>query len=157
MKRAYVLVVDDDEGIRETLKLILEENGYKVDIAENGREAIEKSKKNYYDVALLDIKLPDIEGTRLLIKMRDAVPKMIKIMVTGRASLQNAVEALNYGADAYIMKPVNLKELLRVIDEKLKEKREAEKMTEEKVVQWIETRVSKVERKMVGKNDENPN
>jgi len=148
MKRAYVLVVDDDEGIRETLKLILEENGYKVDIAENGREAIEKSKKNYYDVALLDIKLPDIEGTKLLIKMRDAVPKMIKIMVTGRASLQNAVDALNYGADAYIMKPVNPKELLRVIDEKLKEKREAEKMTEEKVVQWIETRISKVERKM---------
>jgi DNA-binding response OmpR family regulator len=146
MAKAYVLVVDDDEGIRETLKLILEENGYKVDTAKSGKEAIEKSKKNYYDLALLDIKLPDFEGTKLLIKMRDTTPKMVKIMVTGHASLQNAVEALNYGADAYIMKPVNPEELLKVIEKKLREKKEAEKITEEKIVKWIETRASKVGR-----------
>ncbi|MCS7096650.1 MAG: response regulator [Candidatus Bathyarchaeota archaeon] len=143
MAKAYVLVVDDDKGIRETLKVILEENGYKVDMAKSGKEAIEKSKKNYYDLALLDIKLPDMEGTELLRKMRDFVPKMVKIMVTGHATLQNAVDSLNYGADAYIMKPVNPEELLSVIEKKLDERKQAEKVTEEKVVKWIETRVSK--------------
>jgi len=147
--------VDDDKSIRETLSAILEESGYEVETAENGKEAIEKSKRNYYDVALLDIKLPDMEGTKLLIKMRDTLPKMVKIMVTGYASLENAVEALNYGADAYIMKPVNPEELLKVIDEKLKAKKEAEKMTEEKVAKWIETRASKIGKEMESERNEN--
>lgn len=151
MKKAYILVVDDEEGIRETLKAILEENGYKVDTAENGEEAIEKSKKNYYDAALLDIKLPDIEGTKLLTRMKETLPKMVKIMITGYASLQNAIEALNYGADAYIMKPVNPEELLRVIEEKIEAKKEAEKITEEKIVKWIETRASIIEREELKK------
>lgn len=148
MKKAYILVVDDEETIRETLRIILEENGYKVDTAKNGAEAIEKSKTNYYDLALLDIRLPDIEGTKLLTKMKDTVPKMVKIMVTGYASLENAIEALNYGADAYITKPVSPEELLKVIDEKLKAKKEAEMITEEKVAKWIETRASKIEEEM---------
>ncbi|RLI21834.1 sigma-54-dependent Fis family transcriptional regulator, partial [Candidatus Bathyarchaeota archaeon] len=66
-----------------------------------------------------------MEGTKLLTAMQDTFSKMIKIMVAGYPSLQNAVEALNYGADAYIMKPVDPEELLRVIKEKLKEQREA--------------------------------
>jgi len=148
MKKAYILVVDDEETIRETIRIILEENGYKVDTAKNGVEAIEKSKRNYYDVALLDIRLPDIEGTKLLTKMKDTVPKMVKIMVTGYASMENAIEALNYGADAYITKPVSPDELLKVIDEKLRAKREAEVLTEEKVAKWIETRASKIEGEM---------
>ena len=148
MKKAYILVVDDEETIRETIRIILEENGYKVDTAKNGVEAIEKSKRNYYDVALLDIKLPDIEGTKLLTKMKDTVPKMVKIMVTGYASMENAIKALNYGADAYITKPVSPDELLKVIDEKLRAKREAEVLTEEKVAKWIETRASKIEGEM---------
>ncbi len=143
MVKAYVLVVDDDKGIVETFKTILEQNGYKVDTAQSGREAIEKSKKNYYDLALLDIKLPDMEGTQLLLEMRDTFPKMVKIMITGYASLQNAVDSLNYGAHAYIMKPIKPDELLKVVEKKLEEKREAEKITEEKVVKWIETRVAK--------------
>lgn len=147
LEKAYVLVVDDDEGILETLSAILGESGYKVDTAKNGKEAVEKSKRNYYDVALLDIKLPDMEGTKLLTKMRETLPKMVKIIITGYATLQNAVEALNYGADAYIMKPVNPEKLLKVIDEKLEAKKEAEKITEEKVTKWIETRVSRMERK----------
>ncbi|MEM1539196.1 MAG: response regulator [Candidatus Bathyarchaeia archaeon] len=143
MVKAYVLVVDDDDDIRETMKVILEENDYKVDTAKSGEEAIKKSKENYYDATLLDIKLPDFEGTKLLLKMKDTTPKMVKIMVTGYATLQNAVEALNYGADAYIIKPVNPEELLKVLEEKLKEKREAEDVTEEKIAEWIETRVAK--------------
>jgi len=144
MKKASILIVDDNEGILETLSAILEEKGYRTDIAKNGREAIEKSKTNFYNVALLDIRLPDIEGTELLTKIEETSPRMIKIMITGYASLENAVKALNLGADAYIMKPVDPENLLKVINEKLKAQREAEKMSQEKVAKWIETRARKL-------------
>jgi DNA-binding NtrC family response regulator len=145
MKKTSILIVDDQEGILETLSAILEEKGYHTATAKNGREAIEKAKMNFYNVALLDIKLPDIEGTKLLTEIEETSPRMVKIMITGYASLENAVEALNLGADAYIMKPVDPENLLKVINEKLKEQREAEKMTEGKVTEWIKTRARKLE------------
>ena len=86
-----------------------------------------------------------MEGTKLLTAMQKTFPEMIKIMVTGYPSLQNAVEALNYGADAYIMKPVNPEELLRVIREKLEKQREAKKITEEKIAEWVKTRIMQLE------------
>ena len=69
-KHAKILVVDDDENIRRTTKKILEKNGYFVDLAATGEEAIQKTMKTAYNVALLDIRLPDIEGVELL-KYRD--------------------------------------------------------------------------------------
>ena len=146
MKKANILIVDDNKSILETLSAILEEKGYRTDTAKNGREAIEKSKTNFYDLVLLDIRLPDIEGTKLLTKMKETRPKTVKIMITGYASLQNAVEALNLGADAYVMKPVDPENLLKVINEKLRAQREAEKMNQRKVAEWIETRVHKLEK-----------
>jgi DNA-binding NtrC family response regulator len=144
MKKVSILLVDDDEGILETMSAILEEKGYHIDTANNGKDAIEKTKKNFYNVALLDIKLPDIEGTKLLTELRETTPKMIKIMITGYAALENAVEALNKGADSYIMKPVDIENLLAIINEKLKAQKETEKMSQEKVTEWIETRARKL-------------
>jgi DNA-binding NtrC family response regulator len=146
MKKTSILIVDDNEGIRETLSSILEEKGYDTDTAKNGTEAIEKSKTKFYNIALLDIKLPDVEGTKLLTEMQETSPKMIKIMITGYASLQNAVEALNLGANAYIMKPLNPENLLNVIAEKSKTQRKSETMNQKKVVEWIKTRALKLER-----------
>jgi len=140
-----ILIVDDDESICRTLSLILQEEGYETDVAYTGKEAIEKTKTNFYNAALLDIKLPDMEGTKLLTALKKTFPEMVKIMVTGYPSLENAVEALNYGADAYIMKPVNPEELLRVIREKLEKQREAKKMTEEKIAEWVKTRIMQLE------------
>jgi len=117
------LVVDDDENICKTLSLILESRGYKVDVAYSGEKAIEKSKAKAYNIALLDIVLPDIQGTKLLKKLRETTPKMIKIMVTGYPKLENAIEALNYNADAYMTKPVNPENLIEVIEEKLEKQR----------------------------------
>jgi DNA-binding NtrC family response regulator len=146
MKKTSILIVDDNEGIRETLSSILEEKGYDTDTAKNGTEAVEKSKTKFYNIALLDIKLPDVEGTKLLTEMQETSPKMIKIMITGYASLQNAVEALNLGANAYIMKPLNPENLLNVIAEKSKTQRKSETMNQKKVVEWIKTRALKLER-----------
>jgi DNA-binding NtrC family response regulator len=86
-----------------------------------------------------------MEGTKLLTMMHGNLPKTVKIMITGYPSLENAVEALNLGADAYIIKPVKPEKLLALIEEKLEEQSQAEKMTEEKVTEWIKTRARKLE------------
>ena len=96
-------------------------------------------------MALLDIKLPDMEGTQLLAKLQESSPKMMKIMVTGYPSLENAMEALNQGADAYVTKPVKPAKLLALIKEKLEEQSHTEKMTENKVTDWIKTRERQLE------------
>jgi len=140
-----ILIVEDDANIRETLSTILQQKGYNTDTAKNGQEAIQKSKAKFFNMALLDIKLPDMEGTKLLTTMHKNTPKMVKIMITGYPSLENAVEALNQGADAYIIKPVKPEKLLALIEEKLEKQREAEKMTEKKVTEWIKTRARKLE------------
>ena len=118
-ERARILVVDDDESVRSTFKVILEEHGYVVDTAENGREAIEKSHKNFYNAAFIDIRLPDMEGTQLLTEMKETTPKMVKIIVTGYPALQNAIEAVNKGADAYVLKPPKMKDVLSMLKERL--------------------------------------
>jgi len=143
--KSSILIVEDDANIRETLSTILQQEGYSTDTAKNGQEAIEKSKTKYFNLTLLDIKLPDMEGTKLLTLMHEDLPKMVKIMVTGYPSLENAVEALNLGADAYVMKPIKPDKLLALIKEKLEKQREAEKMTEGKVTKWIKTRARKLE------------
>jgi len=140
-----ILIVEDDASIRETLSIILQQKGYTTDTAKNGKEAIQKSKAKFFNIALLDIKLPDMEGTKLLTTMHENTPKMVKIMITGYPSLENAVEALNQGADAYIIKPVKPEKLLALIEEKLEKQRQAEKMTEENVTEWIKTRARKLE------------
>lgn len=140
-----ILIVEDDKNIRETMKNILQQSGYQTDIAETGREAEKLAEAKFYNLALLDIKLPDMEGTQLLAKLHEGTPKMVKIMVTGYPSLENAIEALNQGADAYVTKPVKPAKLLALIKEKLEEQQQAEKMTENRVTDWIKTRARQLE------------
>jgi two-component system response regulator HydG len=143
-EKASILIVDDDESICRTLSLYLKTQGYETDLAMTGREAIKKTKKKTYDVALLDIKLPDMEGTELLKAMRKTTPKMIKIMVTGYPTLGNAVEALKLNADDYIMKPVAPEELVKTITRKLEKRKEDETMTEKKLAEFITIRTTKL-------------
>jgi len=143
---ARILVVDDDESVRKVLAAILEEEGYAVDTAKNGREAIKKSKAKFYNLALIDIRLPDMEGTRLLTKIKDTTPKMRKIIITGYPSLQNAIEALNRGAHAYVLKPFDMEKVLEIVKEQLRKQREERKYNQEKVTEFIETRVKELEK-----------
>jgi len=143
-KVTTILIVDDDVGICRTLGLILEEKGYAVQTAHTGKDAIKKSKASVFNVAILDVKLPDVEGTELLKALPETTPKMIKIMFTGYPELGNAVKALNEGADAYIMKPADPDKILKTIEEKLEQQANAEKMTEEKISTFLETRVQKL-------------
>jgi DNA-binding NtrC family response regulator len=148
---ARILIVDDDENIRKALATILEEEGYQVDSAENAKQAIEKTNKNFYNLALIDIRLPDMEGIELLTKMRDTTPKMRKVIITGYPTLQNAIEAVNKGADAYIVKPFDIDEILKTIREQLKKQEDEKRYSQEKVVEFIETRVKELEEKEISK------
>jgi DNA-binding NtrC family response regulator len=140
-----ILVVEDDENIRETVKNILEQKGYETDAVETGAEAEQMTKNGFYNLALLDIKLPDIEGTQLLAKLNETAPNMVKIMVTGYPTLENSMEALNQGASAYVIKPVKPAKLLALVDEKLEKQRQEKTMTENKVTDWIKTRAQQLQ------------
>ena len=143
-KHARILVVDDDEAIRKTMKAILEDEGYLVDLASTGKETIQKTHEKIYDIALLDIRLPDMEGVELLKRIKENVPKTRKIMVTGYPSMQNAITALNKNADAYLVKPVNVEKLLDTVREQLRLQEEEKNFSEEKVAEFIETRVKEI-------------
>ena len=125
---------------------ILKSEGYTVDVAKNGSEAIKKTNASAYNVALIDIRLPDMEGIELLTKMKKAVPKTRKIMVTGFPTLQNAVEAVNKQADAYLMKPVDVDKLLETIREQLRLQEAEKTYSEQKVADFIETRIKELEK-----------
>jgi len=118
-----VLIIDDDKSILRILTRILEKQGYNVDTAETGREAEEKNGNKPYDLAIIDVKLPDTDGIDLLGKFHKEKPNMVKIILTGFPSIDNGMKAMNSGADAYLIKPVKPEELLKIIDEKLREQR----------------------------------
>lgn len=139
-----ILVVDDDDTIRTTMKAILQDEGYTVDLASTGKEAIQKSQQNNYNVALLDIRLPDMEGLELLKLLKDGVPRTRKIMVTGYPSLQNAISALNKNADAYLLKPVDVEKLLNTVKQQLESQENERQFSEEKVAEFIESRVKEL-------------
>jgi DNA-binding NtrC family response regulator len=122
---ARILVIDDDKTVRCTMAAILKAEGYSVDTAETGKEAIEKSNANIYNLAFIDIRLPDILGTELLSRLRQTDPPMIKIVLTGYPALQNAIEAVNRGANAYILKPADPKKLVATVKDWLQKQKDA--------------------------------
>lgn len=139
-----ILIIDDDESICETLASVLEEHGYIVDTALTGGDALNKSRDLYYNMALIDIRLPDLEGTRLIKRLEEYNPGIVKIMITGYPSLENAVESLNNGADAYIIKPFKMEALLETVREHLERQRETQKLTEEKIAEYIKAKIKKL-------------
>jgi two-component system NtrC family response regulator len=133
-----VLIIDDDKDVADALGLILERQGYRTKIVQNGQDAIAASKKSNYNVALIDIVLPDISGIDLLKRLNEGVPRIRKIIVTGHATLDNAVKAVNLGADAYLMKPVSPDVLLRTIKQQLKKQDQEILVLQKKVKMYID-------------------
>ena len=127
-----ILVVDDETDVRKTLSSILVKEGYSVETVENGKQAIRASEKSLFDVALIDIKLPDMEGTELLRRLEEEQPHMVKIIITGFPTLENAMKTVNEGADGYVLKPFDVQKLLEMIRKHLTKK------TAEHVSNWME-------------------
>jgi signal transduction histidine kinase len=122
-EKEIILIVDDDESTRRSLRLIFEKMGYETETAGTGREAIEKAQGRFFNLALLDIRLPDMAGIQLLAPLKEMHPDMAVILVTGYASLKTAVQALNEGASGYITKPLDMDEVLVTVREALEKER----------------------------------
>ena len=114
-----ILIIDDDESTRKSLSLIFDKKGYGAETARTGQEAINKARERFFNLALLDIRLPDMEGIELLAPLKEMHPDMVLVMVTAHASLETALRALNEGASGYITKPLNMDEVLAKIKEAL--------------------------------------
>jgi len=124
VEKNKILIVDDEKGVTDTLSIILNGKGYDTDTAADGETALKKVENGFFHLVLLDLKLPDMPGIQVLRKLHMISPRTVIIMVTGYPTIDNAVESLNLGASAYIMKPVNPEELLRFVREKIQEQEE---------------------------------
>jgi CheY-like chemotaxis protein/predicted transcriptional regulator len=119
--RPSVLLIDDDETIRKSLSRTLTKEGFDVDTASDGKQALDKSQLKHYGLALVDIRLPDMEGTKLLKMLREKTPEIKEIIITGYPSLENAIKAIDEGADAYVIKPFKPADLLAKIRQRMEE------------------------------------
>ena len=115
MAEFSILLVDDDEGARETLRDILVDCGHRVWTAGDGESAIRLAGEHAFEVALLDYKLPDTNGVELFLKLRGQQPGLIGCLVTAYASLETEQSANEAGAERVFSKPLEVEQLLRMI------------------------------------------
>ncbi len=116
-----MLVVDDDIGILRVFQRIFEKKGYLVATAQTGKEAKEKLEGNGYDVTLVDLTLPDMNGADLLPQMKEKAPNMVNIVISGFSN-DLKEQVIQKGADAFLEKPVQPQVLIDILEEKLKDK-----------------------------------
>jgi two-component system response regulator PilR (NtrC family) len=109
--KARILVVDDEQSMRDMLRIVLRREGYEVLLAENGRDAIEQLRRTHIDLLLSDINMPDITGVEVLRAAKDVSRDVVVFMMTAYASTSTAVEAMRHGAVDYFTKPFNMDEL----------------------------------------------
>jgi CheY-like chemotaxis protein len=109
-----VLIVDDDEFLASTFQMLLEDSGFDVDIALNGDEALLRTMKKRYELAILDYKLPDIPGSQLSRMLKDVTPELNVVMLTGHVE---AIDGnVDFGTDEVLMKPISPDELLKITE-----------------------------------------
>ncbi|SCY02864.1 response regulator [Alkaliphilus peptidifermentans] len=110
-----ILIVDDEKNIRLTLKQCLQNDDYELDTAVNGEEAVPKILNNEYDLVLLDIKMPGLNGMEVLNKLREKSNKVNVIMMTAYGTIENAVEAMKMGAIDFVSKPFTPEEIREMV------------------------------------------
>ena len=113
---AKLLVVDDEESIREVLIDFLTMEGYHVTAVSNGRDAISKLENHDFDAILLDLKMPGMDGLELLEHIRRIAPRAFSIMMTGFGTVQTAIDAMKRGAFDYILKPFKVQDVIRLVE-----------------------------------------
>lgn len=119
---AAILVVDDEENARDGLSKILTKEGYKIDVASDGKEAIDSIRKNRFDLVITDMRMPQMDGFEVLREIRKMDDNIGVIMITAFGEVDSYFEAMNLGAFEYINKPVKVDELKRVIAKVLEER-----------------------------------
>ncbi len=120
-KKSAILVVDDEDALRTVLSGELSNEGYDVRTAADGDEAITELEKNPFDLILLDIKMPRMNGFEVLKFVKKNYPSVKVIMLTGFADLKNAIESKKLGAEDFVSKPYDLVDLLTTIERVISE------------------------------------
>lgn len=111
-----VLVVDDDQQVCKTVGMILQENGYHVQSYTQPRQAIQAVRKAPFDIALIDIKMPDMNGLELVEKIKEEDPRVATIVMTAYPDIQTAAETMRLGSRDYITKPFREEQLLTSVE-----------------------------------------
>jgi len=122
-KSERILIVDDDQNLRKTLADILKVKGYEIVIAASGAQAVAAAEKQIFNIALIDLKLPDMPGIEVMSRIKIVSPLTETIILTGHASLDTAMEATRQGAFSYILKPYDIDDLLKKIREGIERQR----------------------------------
>jgi len=117
-----IMVVDDEEAMRESLAAWLESSGHQVGLAENGLKALDLLESGDYDLVLLDIKMPGMDGHELLRRLREHHPGIMIVMITAYGSIESAVTAMKEGANDYLLKPFDPKQLMLLIEKMASQK-----------------------------------
>jgi len=118
-----ILVVDDDEGMRDFLELMLVRKGYETVVVSSGKDAIEKLRKDNFDIVIADIRMETVSGIDVLKEVKRVDPNTVVIMISAYASPETAVVAMNEGAYDYLPKPFDINEMYRILDEAWEKKR----------------------------------
>lgn len=116
MKSLKVLVIDDERVICDGCDLVLTEKGHTVDYCKTGKTGLLAIERSTYDVILLDMKLPDIDGMEVLKRVREKTPAPCVIVMTGYSTMSNAVQAMKLGAADYLSKPFTDDELIEAVE-----------------------------------------
>ncbi|MBD3224454.1 MAG: response regulator [Caldithrix sp.] len=119
---ANILVVDDERTIRDSLKMILEEEGFNTNTASNGNEALALINEIDYDIMITDLKMPEMDGLELVEQCKHLCPQTLIVIITAHASLESAIQALRAGAYDYILKPFDFDDVLLKLKRLLKHK-----------------------------------
>jgi DNA-binding NtrC family response regulator len=141
MKHSKVLLVDDEVDFTKVLSQRLEARGLEVEIANNGVQALEKIGLVNYDIILLDLRMPEMDGMETLKRLHKERPDLQVVLLTGQGDLKSGVEAMKLGATDFLEKPADIKELMEKIkDAKTQKAILVEKKAEESIQQILGTK-----------------
>lgn len=124
--KAKILVADDEPGVLLTTQAILQEEGYDVEAASSGLEAIEAIRQRHYDLVLTDLKMPGVDGLGVLAEVRKRSPLTVTVMMTGYGSVISALDSVKLGAYEYLLKPIEVEDLKQAVRRSLERKRFSE-------------------------------
>ncbi len=127
--RENILIIEDEKSMREVLRILLEEEGYELTAAADGREGIECLRNNIFDLVITDIKMPGADGFEVLKTVKEAAPDTVVIMVTAFGTTESAIEAMKNGAYDYINKPFKIDEIRLIVRKALEKKKMREELS----------------------------
>lgn len=148
-KEIRILVADDEEPILSICERYLSLSGYKVSLAVNGQDAIQSLIQQDFDLVLTDYIMPDIDGMELIKQIRESKPHIGVVMMTGFSTVELAVSAMKNGADDFVMKPLNFKEISFTLEKVLKSREMSEEVRRLRVINKKQEELEKIKNKFI--------